>query len=118
VAGDVAGELLRVELARSDDQVVDRLLGLDPEHDRGVAELEVEVEQERLLALVLRSRRRRVRGDARLPRPAFRREDGDDPAPATPAGLRLPARTSRLADREDDVLGHLREEEHVGRVGL
>ena len=33
-------ELLGVQLARCDDEVVDGLVGLEPEHDRGVAELE------------------------------------------------------------------------------
>jgi hypothetical protein len=44
VLGDVARELLRVELTRRHDEVVDRLGGLEPEHDRGVPELQVEVE--------------------------------------------------------------------------
>ena len=43
-----------------DDEVVDGLLGLESEHDRGVAELQVEVEQERALLLVLGERRRFV----------------------------------------------------------
>ena len=42
--GDIPGELLGVELAGRDHEVVDRLLGLEPEHDRRVSELEVEVE--------------------------------------------------------------------------
>src|SRR3954453_22468374 len=49
----ITRELLRIELARCDDQVVDRLVGLDAEHDRGIAELQVEVEEQRLAALEL-----------------------------------------------------------------
>ena len=80
VPGHVAGELLGVELARGDDEVVDRLLRLEPEHDRGVPELEVEVEQERALLLVLREAGGQVRRGHRLAGPALRREDRDDAA--------------------------------------
>ena len=114
--GDVARELLRVELARGDDQVVDRLRRLEPEHDRGVAELEVEIEQERPAALVLRERRREVRGRDGLARAALRREHGDDPAVAGRAalGLEPAAGVTGLAEREDDVLGQLRQQQDIG----
>src|SRR5437879_9844135 len=47
VRGGVAGELVGVELSRSVDEVEDRLLRLDSQHDRRVSELEVEIEEER-----------------------------------------------------------------------
>ena len=62
-----------------DDQVVDGLLRLEPEHDRGVAELQVEVEEERPLLLVLGERGGEVRRRHGLARPALRREHGHDP---------------------------------------
>src|SRR5262249_5118489 len=99
----VARELLRIELTRSDDQVVDRLLRLDAEHDRGVAELQVEVEEQRLPALELRERTREVRRGDRLARPALRREDRDDLAvTAGTARMHVARRVRRLANREDD----------------
>ena len=55
VLGRVTGQLLGVELTRGDDQVIDRLLGLDAEHDRGVPELQVEVEKQCLAPLELRA---------------------------------------------------------------
>ena len=93
--GDVAGELLDVELTRREHQVVDRLLRLDAHHDRGVAELQVEVEQQRLPSL-LRESGGEVRGDRRLPRAALRREDRDHATllaaawPSSPAAWRVP----------------------------
>ena len=60
--GRVAGQLLGVQLARRDDEVVDRLLGLEPEHDRRVAELQVEVEEQRLLLVVPGQSRGQVDG--------------------------------------------------------
>src|SRR3954471_16968684 len=38
----VAGELLHVEFSGCHDEVIDRLLGLDAHHDRGIPELQVE----------------------------------------------------------------------------
>ena len=58
VLRDVARELLGIELARGHDEVVDRLVRLEAEHDRRVAELQVEIEQQRAPALVLRERGR------------------------------------------------------------
>ena len=116
--GHVAGELLGVELARGDHEVVDRLVGLDPEHDRGVPELQVEVDEERPLALVLGEGGGEVRGQDGLARSALRREHGDDaPAPGRSGGG-APAGPARLANGEDHVLGHLRKGQDVGDVGL
>src|SRR5207244_1662458 len=87
-------------------QVVDRLLGLDAEHDRGVPELEVQVEQQRLPLLELRQGTGEVRGRDRLARPALGREDREDlPAPATAGRVDLTRRVGRLANREDDASG-------------
>src|SRR6185437_1652021 len=77
VARRVAGQLLGIELARSRDEILNRLLRLEAEHDRRVAELEIQVEEQRLLALVLGERGREVRRGHGLARPALRREDGD-----------------------------------------
>src|SRR5438093_5706622 len=105
---DVARELLRIELAWSDDQVVDRLLGFDAEHDRRVAELQVEVEEQRLAPLELRAGSSEVRRHDRLARPALRREHGHDLAVTARSRLRVPARRVRgLANREDHVLDEL-----------
>ena len=38
---DVAGELRRIELAGGDEEVVDGLLGLDPENDRELALVDI-----------------------------------------------------------------------------
>ena len=119
VLGRVAGQLLRVELARGDDQVIDRLLGLDAEHDRGVAELQVEVEEERLAPLELRAGGGEVGGGDRLAGPALRREDRHDLAVPAGAGVVMPAgRVRRLADREDDVLDELRQQQDVRDVRI
>ena len=102
--GDAA-IMLGIELSGSRDEVVDRLVRLDPEHDRGVAELEVEVEQERPLAPVLRERGAEVGRGHGLARPALRREHGHDAALLAARGsLCTTARVARLADCEDDVL--------------
>ena len=116
MAGRVAGQLLGVELARRGDEVVDRLVRLDPEHDRRVAELEVEVEQQRSLAPVLGERGAEVRRGDGLAGAALRREHGHEPA--VPAlGARQPlAHVAGLADREDDVVGELRQQQDVGDV--
>ena len=113
---DVAGELLGVELTRGDHEVVDRLLGLEPEHDRRVAELEVQVEQQRALLLELREAGGEVRRGDGLAGAALGREHGDDPAvTCLPALGREPATGVRgLAEREDDVLGQLRKQQDVG----
>ena len=87
--GRVAGQLLGVQLARGDDEVVDRLLGLEAEHDRGVPELEVEVEQEGAFLVVLREGGREVRGHEVLPIPPL----GENTV-AT-----LPTRLAPLAER-------------------
>ena len=115
--GRVAGELLGVELTRSRDQVVDGLVRLDAEHDRGVAELKVEVEQECPLPPVLGQRGREVRRQHGLPGPALGREDGDE-STLPPAAVRLLLATcvAGLPDREDDVVGELRKQQDVGDV--
>ena len=118
VPGRVAGQLLGVELARSRDQVVDRLLRLDPEHDRGVAELQVEVEKERTLAPVLRERGTEVGCRHGLAGPALGREHRDQPPVPTVASVQPLADVARLADREDDVVGQLRQKQDVGDVVL
>src|SRR5947209_19204571 len=103
--GRVPRQFLRVELAGSDDQVVDRLLGLDAEHDRGVAELEVEVEEQRLAPLVLRTGGGEVRRHDGLARPTLRREYRHDLAVESAAAVahRMAATAvGRLAAREDD----------------
>ena len=118
VPGRVAGELLRIQLARRGDQVVDRLVGLDPEHDRRVAELQVEVEQQRALAVVLRERGGEVRRHHGL---AACRPWGRTRSRSGRRGRGAPARAGPrggLADREDDVLGQLREQQDVGDVGV
>ena len=89
-AGDVAAELLLVELAGRGDEVVDRLLRLEPEHDRGVAELEVEVEQERALAVVLRERGGEVRRGDRLAVPPFGENTVTTRGPPAVAAARRP----------------------------
>ena len=108
--GGVAGELLRVELAGSDDEVEDRLLRLDAEHDRRVPELQVEVEQQRALALALRERGGQVRRDDRLARPALRREHRHEPPSRSTAAARRRSGVRGLADREHDVLRQLRQQ--------
>ena len=113
----VARELLRVELARCGDQVEDRLLGLDPEHDRRVPELQVEVDQQRLPLLVLRERAGEVGGEHGLARAALRREDGDDPPVVRAGGGGPAAGVGRLADREDHVLGQRGQQDDIGDVG-
>src|SRR5439155_19153185 len=118
VARRVAGQLLGIELARSGDEILDRLLRLDPEHDRGVPELEVEVEQQGSLARCLGERGGEVRRHDGLARPALGREDGDHAAVAAwaAAPLAAAAGVARLADGKDDVLGQLREQQNVGDV--
>jgi len=117
VLGCVPGELLAVELARGHDEVVDRLLGLDAEHDRGVAELQVEIEEQRLAPFELRACSREVRRHDRLARPALRREHRHDLAVPARARLVMPARRVRgLPDREDHVLDELRQEQDVVHV--
>ena len=107
VPGDVTRELLRVELARSDDEVVHGLRRLEAEHDGGVAELEVEVEEQRALPLLLREHRGKARRDDRLAGAPLGREHRHDAA-AMRRGLQLPASVRRLANGEDDVVGQLR----------
>ena len=104
-AGSCSRRASRVELARRDDQVVDRLVGLDTEHDRGVSELEVKVEEQRLLSAVLRERRGEVRRHDGLAGPALGR--GRSRRPSAPVVAER-ARVARLADCEDDVVGELR----------
>ena len=58
-------ELLRIELSTRDRELVERLLGLDTEHDRGITELDVEVDEQRSQAVVLRHARGEVHGDGR-----------------------------------------------------
>src|SRR4029450_6788321 len=95
----VARELLGVELTWSRHEVLDRLLRLDPEHDRRVPELQVEVEEQRLLARVLREADGQVRRRDGLARPALRREDGEHPAVATRASASAaPTGVARLAN--------------------
>ena len=71
----VTAELLRIELSTRDRELVERLLGLDTEHDRGITELDVEVDEQRSQAVVLRHARGEVHGDDRLARPSLGRED-------------------------------------------
>ena len=115
--GRVAGELLGVELTRRDDEVVDRLLGLEAEHDRRIPELQIEVEEQRPLASsnLAKAAARFVEVTV-FPVPPLgentvtmrpRRVDVDGGPQSRPSGL---------ADGEDDVLGHLREEQDVGDV--
>ena len=114
--GDVTRELLGIELARSDHEVVDRLLGLDAEHDRRVPELEIQVEQQRPLPLVLRERGGEVGRGHGLARASLGREHGDDPplTGVSALGGEPAAGVARLAEREDDVLGQLRQQQDVG----
>ena len=112
---DVARELVGVELSWSVDEVEDRLLRLDAEHDRGVAELQVEIEQQRAAVSGLRQCGGEVRRDHRLARAALRREDRDDPAFLPCARCRTRC-VRRLADREDDVLGQRGQQEHVRHI--
>src|SRR5439155_13145832 len=113
----VAGELVRIELSRSGDEIEDRLLRLDSEHDRSVAELQVEIEEQRSPPGGLRERGGEVRRDHRLARPAFRREHRDDAALAIACGCGPPRSVRRLSDREDDVLRQRGEQHDVGDVG-
>ena len=117
VPGDVARELLRIELARCDDEVVHRLRRLETEHDRRVPELKVEIEEERALLLLLGEHRGEARGDHGLARAALRREHRHD-ATSVRCCLQLPSRMRGLPDGEDDVVRELRQQQNVGDVHL
>ena len=120
---DVAGELLRVELAGRHDEVVDRLLGLDAHHDRGVAELQVEVDQQHAAACAAGERRRQRGASIVLPTPPLGEntvmilpsaaEAGERAAPA----CCVAASWQVFVDREDQGVGELREHHDVVDAG-
>ena len=85
---DRAGELVRVEVARRHDEVVDRLGRIEAHHDRAVAELQIEVDEQRAAAVPAGEDRRETTGRHRAADPALGREDGDDLALGAAAHVR------------------------------
>ena len=119
---DVAAELVRVELAGGGDEVDDRLRRIDAHHDPDVAELEIEVDQQRAALERARVGAGETGRERRLADAALGREDRDDAALATRAGLRrgllLRARGVVVehvgaAQREHERLGQLGQDGHV-----
>jgi hypothetical protein len=119
VGHHVVGELVRVERASRDGEVVHGLLGREAEAQRDVTELQVEVDDEHALAGE-RERDREVARRERLSRPALRAEHADE-ATLTVSRVRMTCPRStrdRLAHREAELLLRLREERHVGGADL
>ena len=115
----VALELARVEGAGRCHEVVERSLGVDPQHDRRVAELQVEVDEQHALIRPRCERRGNVGREHRLAGATLRREHGDDASVgALVAVARIPAGTlACLVDRKRQLLDRLREDKHVVDAG-
>jgi hypothetical protein len=114
----VVGELVLVERAAGDREVVHRLLGRQPEGERHVPELQVEVDDEHLLPRE-GERRGEVARRERLARAALRAEHADEPAlPPLARGPVTRPPGDRLAHREAQLFLGLREDRHVRRADL
>ena len=119
----VAGELCRIELAGCDEEVVDRLLGLDPEDERRIPELQVEVDEQRALDVLVQERGGEVRRHGRLAAAALRPEHREHPR-RTGRGMRPlrgrcrarpgSARSRAPAAQPGDTVDRLRQHEHIG----
>ena len=96
-------ELLGVERALGEGEVVDRLLRAEAHAEGDVAELEVEVDDDGALARFL-ERDREVRRDERLAGAALRAEHDDQPAGAPRSGLAPCRPRDHLLDREPDLV--------------
>ena len=115
VLDDVAAELLGVEVAGRRGEVVQRPLGpIEAEDDADVAELDVEVEQQRA-HVSLGEPDRQVDGERRLAGAALRRRDHDH---ARGLGQLARPAACRLAERERDHVGRLREHQNVAEHGF
>ena len=111
-------ELVPVEHAGGLREVVDGLLGRQPEAQRHVAELEVEVDERHALA-ALREAHGEVRRRQRLAGAALRAEDADEPRVLVD-GRRVRALLAghELVDLEADLLRRRREHDDVVCAGL
>ena len=112
-------ELVPVERAARERQVVDRLLGREPESERDVAELEVEVDDHDALADSRRGRPRGCRGE-RLAGPALGAEHADERgAIEMPLSVTPPRpRASTFCTAKRICSGRLREGQDVVGPGL
>ena len=112
-------ELLRVERAARLREVVDRLVGREPECEADVAELEVEVDDGDLVAR-LGEAHRQVARRQRLAGPALRAEHADHRRERRPRSPTARALLSghRLLEHEADVRRILRQRQDVVGAGL